>query len=625
LQAAKETRGIIVRESIKKGLLSKLRKVSAIFFAFALVSSVNVVIFATSETDLTDTNTGVTVSEDMLDNDESVSEETAAEISGEVTSGDDGETVQEGELSENSELSDELDEPIKIEKLELMLFSEEFNEAQLKEAIENAGSESTTITISNDIELSDVITISSGKNIVLTGSGAITLSGNFRHFIVNGELTLSGNVTLKGISPAQGGGVQVNFGGTFNMAGGEIRDNYTNASGGGINVGSGGTFNMTGGKISGNTAELLASGWPGESGNGGGVFIEPYADFNMRGGTIQDNSAIGGNGGGVMLMARSIVAMSDSQATAVISGSAKILNNKTEMKTFSGNVFGGNGGGIYATTVNAISVIENTVKFSGNSAIAAFDHGIENRGIDPWWIDWHDENSLPGTHVMNNYDVNYNENPIFCITFLANGGNGVMASQIARPGEKLTLMQNSFTRQNHNFVNWNTTSNGSGTTCGNRQVFEPWRIESNLTLYAQWQESRDPGTLTPEVPPVTPPGGGGEPDPEEPTNPEEPSDPLAPEVPPVRPPGGGGDNELVSNGNGGYIEVNEAGVPLGEWTWDENDGIWVFKEFPVPLKFLNIPQTGLASVKLYVLMFMMTVSAAGMAAILNNRKKERCS
>ena len=39
----------------------------------------------------------------------------------------------------------------------------------------------------------------------------------------------------------------------------------------------------------------------------------------------------------------------------------------------------------------------------------------------------------------------------------------------------------------------------------------------------------------------------------------------------------------------GYIEFDENGVPLGRWEWDNDEGMWVFDEFP-PLG--NLPQTG---------------------------------
>jgi fimbrial isopeptide formation D2 family protein len=57
------------------------------------------------------------------------------------------------------------------------------------------------------------------------------------------------------------------------------------------------------------------------------------------------------------------------------------------------------------------------------------------------------------------------------------------------------------------------------------------------------------------------------------------------EPPAVAAPG----NSLIPGPNGGYIEIDENGVPLGEWHWDEEEERWIFDEYP-PLD--RLPQTG---------------------------------
>lgn len=47
-------------------------------------------------------------------------------------------------------------------------------------------------------------------------------------------------------------------------------------------------------------------------------------------------------------------------------------------------------------------------------------------------------------------------------------------------------------------------------------------------------------------------------------------------------------NTLVPDGDG-FLEFDENGVPLGKWDWDDDQGEWIFDEFP-PLG--NLPQTG---------------------------------
>jgi len=121
-----------------------------------------------------------------------------------------------------------------------------------------------------------------------------------------------------------------------------------------------------------------------------------------------------------------------------------------------------------------------------------FDLGIETRNVLPHTqIQWYEHNSVPRTHLLNNYDVNYNNNDdrVFFITFAANGGTGTMAAQMARVGRDITLNANAFTRTSYAFVEWNTASDGAGTDFSNAHVFEPWVLNDDMTLYAQWTPS----------------------------------------------------------------------------------------------------------------------------------------
>jgi hypothetical protein len=95
------------------------------------------------------------------------------------------------------------------------------------------------------------------------------------------------------------------------------------------------------------------------------------------------------------------------------------------------------------------------------------------------------------------------------------------------------------------------------------------------------------GTPDPPGPPDTGEGGeqkpddtggdGGEPEGSG-ENPPEPSKP-------------GG--KLLPSDNGNYIEVDENGVPLGEWRYDPDTNTWIYDEYP-PLESMleSLPQTG---------------------------------
>jgi LPXTG-motif cell wall-anchored protein len=39
----------------------------------------------------------------------------------------------------------------------------------------------------------------------------------------------------------------------------------------------------------------------------------------------------------------------------------------------------------------------------------------------------------------------------------------------------------------------------------------------------------------------------------------------------------------------GWLELDDFGVPLGRWSWDDEEEMWIFDEFP-PLS--EMPQTG---------------------------------
>ncbi|MDR2770817.1 MAG: hypothetical protein LBB57_02140, partial [Clostridiales Family XIII bacterium] len=81
-------------------------------------------------------------------------------------------------------------------------------------------------------------------------------------------------------------------------------------------------------------------------------------------------------------------------------------------------------------------------------------------------------------------------------------------------------------------------------------------------------------------PPPPPPGEDPSTEPGEGENPNEREEPTVPETP---------GRNVVPGENGVYIELDENGIPLGEWRWDEPTQQWIFDEYP-PLA--DLPQTG---------------------------------
>ena len=82
------------------------------------------------------------------------------------------------------------------------------------------------------------------------------------------------------------------------------------------------------------------------------------------------------------------------------------------------------------------------------------------------------------------------------VSFDANGGTGSMSSMTFGKGETKTLTANTFTRTGYTFTGWNTKADGTGTSYTNKQSITP---TENLTLYAQWEESKGTGTANGHV------------------------------------------------------------------------------------------------------------------------------
>ena len=73
----------------------------------------------------------------------------------------------------------------------------------------------------------------------------------------------------------------------------------------------------------------------------------------------------------------------------------------------------------------------------------------------------------------------------YTITFDANGGVGEMAAQTFEVVVDTALNANAFTRENYNFIGWNTAADGSGATYADEGAI--LELTSDMKLYAQWQ------------------------------------------------------------------------------------------------------------------------------------------
>ena len=77
-------------------------------------------------------------------------------------------------------------------------------------------------------------------------------------------------------------------------------------------------------------------------------------------------------------------------------------------------------------------------------------------------------------------------------------------------------------------------------------------------------------------------------------------------------------HQLVPGDDNTFIELDEEGVPLGQWSYDDEEEMWIFEEFP-PLG--GLPDTGAGRVSNMYLLF--GVSLLGMAAVQLLGRKRR--
>ncbi|MCL2363360.1 MAG: hypothetical protein FWC71_01715 [Defluviitaleaceae bacterium] len=98
----------------------------------------------------------------------------------------------------------------------------------------------------------------------------------------------------------------------------------------------------------------------------------------------------------------------------------------------------------------------------------------------------------------------------------------------------------------------------------------------------------------------------------------------SPYRPLLRPPVNGG-NTLVPDGSGnGYFELDNQGVPQGQWTWNNDTNQWDFIEInntPIPIG--RMPQTGLSTAALWFAAIVNVVLIGGLGSLIMIKTKNR--
>jgi hypothetical protein len=236
----------------------------------------------------------------------------------------------------------------------------------------------------------------------INGNTAGTEGGGVYVTTGNSTVEMRNSASISRNEAANGGGVYVASGGTFEMndsasiSGNETTG--TNSSGGGVYVASGGTFEMKdSASISGNCASTTGTG----TSSGGGVYMTG-GNFTMTNGTISGNwtSTTGtnpGNNGGGVYMAAGTFTMTD----GTISG------NRTPTSGLH------NGGGVYMTggtfTMNGGTIggdmdsNRNTAYVGGGVYMAAGNFGMNGGTIggNKAWQNGGGVNVNSGTFTMN--------------------------------------------------------------------------------------------------------------------------------------------------------------------------------------------------------------------------------
>ena len=130
--------------------------------------------------------------------------------------------------------------------------------------------------------------------------------------------------------------------------------------------------------------------------------------------------------------------------------------------------------------------------------VTVISNPFENSGYR--FIEWNTKADGTGTSYQANQVINSVSSDLdlyaiwqpykYTVKYNANGGAGSIPDQVFYYGDIITIYDNPFTKDNYDFVGWNTANNGSGIS------YEPFEEldcldennDATLILYAQWRE-----------------------------------------------------------------------------------------------------------------------------------------
>ena len=401
------------------------------------------------------------------------------------------------------------------------------NETELREAIANAGTDATTITVNGTIELTSAIQIEGNKNLVLQGmDGSATITFAADLVVPSGEQAAKdfamfqvadgaqATITLKNIVLDGAGKARLILLGTYNTLfiedGAVLQNGYaykpesaTNGnSGGAVRVLDYSKLIMNGGQIQNCQASRYAGGIYGwatgvtieinggtiannEGDYAGGIVLLGNSSLYLTGGIITGNSSDGAQGGGVFI---------NGDTHCYLSGDIKIYGNRRT------NIADTNVTYDFYINNETANFVTLAGPFTGLVTICRLNDHLANKkreglayvcGTEDYQITAEDASRInillanQALSLENNQLVVRASDQVVKVLFNANDGTSTPAV-ITRNMVKdtaTTLPANVFVREGYTFMGWNTNEDGTGTKYNNgAQV----TFGTDITLYAQW-------------------------------------------------------------------------------------------------------------------------------------------
>lgn len=331
-------------------------------------------------------------------------------------------------------------------------------------------------TATQTLTLTRAVIANNESSNTTSGGGGIYLSGFDLNSCANQKLTVTDSEFRKN-KGATGGGIGAGSTSAITIEGTSFIENMATMCGGGVFLnGNAGSYTpivaITNSSFTRN--EVTGLGAYSVYG-GGGICLLWKGTLTVDEVSFEENKSVN-NGGGLHI--------NSSTPTVTVQGATTFTNNEAVV----------NGGGIYTASPSKLTTANDTV-FSGNRASRAYDYGIANRGSAGAYpnIDWYGANSIPGTHVLNNYDINWDKGTpptVYAVTYNGNGATGGTVpvdstSYLANTSATVLGNTGNLTRTDgYVFAKWNNRADGTG---ADYAPGESLTVVGNTTLYAIWK------------------------------------------------------------------------------------------------------------------------------------------